>query len=54
MGLSWYQLRNYVALCALTLTALLLSVAAHAESSVSVETEAYDLSDELPAQIGAP
>ena len=53
MGLSWYQLRNYVALCALTLTALLLSVAAHAETSVSVETEAYDLSDELPVQASA-
>ena len=50
MGLSWYQLRNYAALCALTLTALLLSVAAHADALVSVETEAYDLSDTISAK----
>ena len=50
MGLSWYQFRNYAALCALTLTALLLSVAAHADALVSVETEAYDLSDTISAK----
>jgi hypothetical protein len=50
MGLSWYQLRNYAAVLALSLTALLLSAAANADISVTVETQVYDLGDDAPAQ----
>ncbi len=52
MGLGWYQLRNYAALVMLSMTALLLSAAAHADISVTVETQAYDLSDNTPAAAG--
>jgi hypothetical protein len=50
MGLSWYQLRNYAALLVLTITALLLSAAAHADVSGTVETQVYELSDDMPLQ----
>ncbi len=50
MELSRYKLRNYLALLLLITTALLLSVAAHAEASVSVETEAYEFTDAEPVR----
>jgi hypothetical protein len=49
MGLSWYQLRNYAALLALSTTALLLSAAVNADASVTVETQVYDLDDDTSA-----
>jgi hypothetical protein len=49
MGLSWYQLRNYAALLVLSMTALLLSAAVHADASVTVETQVYELDDDTPA-----
>jgi hypothetical protein len=49
MGLSWYQLRNYAALLVLSMTALLLSAAVHADVSATVETQVYDLADDTSA-----
>jgi ATP-dependent protease ClpP protease subunit len=54
MGLSWYQLRNYAALLLLSMTALLLSAAVNADASVTVETQAYDFANDMPAQPSAP